>query len=426
MVLSTGARLGPYEVLGALGAGGMGEVYRARDTRIDREVALKVLPSSYAADAGSSAALRARGARGGALSHPNLLVLFDVGTHEGSPYLVSELLEGDTLRERPGPGAVARPQGRGLRGADRQGPRRGARAGDRPPRPEAREHLRDPRRAGEDPRLRPGRGARPTEGAGESVETATSPTEPGALLGTLGYMSPEQVRGQAADHRADIFAFGAVLYEMLSGRRAFSGESPADTLAAILHKDPPELAATEVEAPAALDRILKRCLEKAPAERFQSARDLAFALESLSGSGLSLRGIAAAEPARPPARRAVLLAGGLLGLVALALAAAYLGRHAAPTPGGGADLSAADLPPGRPSRSAVRPRRERLLQRALEWRRRRRVLHPTRQPRGAHDGPGRREAPLGLLLGRARPGARGEQRRGGHPRAPVLPRGGAA
>ena len=338
MVLSTGARLGPYEVLGALGAGGMGEVYRVRDTRIDREVALKILPSSYAADPDRMRRFQQEARTVGGLSHPNLLVLFDVGTHEGSPYLVSELLEGDTLRGVLGRGPLnarkavdyAAQIAKGLAAAHEQG------IVHRDLKPENIFVTRDGRVKILDFGL--ARVRQPTGGAGESVETATSPTEPGALLGTLGYMSPEQVRGQAADHRADVFAFGAVLYEMLSGRRAFSGQSPADTLAAILHKDPPELAATEVEAPAALDRILKRCLEKAPAERFQSARDLAFALESLSGSGLSLRGIAAAEPARPPARRAVLLAGGLLGLVALAFAATYLGRHAALTPGGGADL----------------------------------------------------------------------------------------
>ncbi len=262
----------------------MGEVYRARDTRIGRDVALKVLPESYASDPDRLRRFEHEARTVGALSHPNLLVLFDVGTHDGAPYLVSELLEGTTLRELLGRGRLAVRKAvdygaqvaRGLAAAHDQGiVHRDLKPENLLVTPDGRVKILDF-----------GLARVLTPEAGSDVSVATrSETEPGVVLGTRGYMAPEQVRGHRADHRADIFAFGAVLYEMLTGRRAFSGATPADTLAAILHAEPPELSGTGLAVPPGLERSLKRCLEKSPTERFQSARDLAFALESLSGSG---------------------------------------------------------------------------------------------------------------------------------------------
>ena len=326
MSLAVGVRLGPYEVVGALGAGGMGEVYRARDTRIGREVAVKVLPASYADDADRLRRFEQEARTVGALNHPNLLVLFDVGSHEGAPYLVSELLEGSTLRRALGHAplgvrkaiAYGAQVARGLAAAHEKG------IVHRDLKPENLFVTEDGRVKILDFGL--ARVTRASQEAGASLETATSPTDPGVLLGTLGYMSPEQVRGQAADHRADIFAFGAVLYEMLSGRRAFSGETAADTLTAILHKEPAELAKPGQEFPASLDRILRRCLEKNAAVRFQSAQDLAFALEALSGTSISAPVLSPV----PRWRRSLATPALAVGLLAAAALGLLVGRRSAP------------------------------------------------------------------------------------------------
>jgi Tol biopolymer transport system component len=322
MSLAAGLRLGPYEILGLLGAGGMGEVYRARDTRIGREVAVKLLPAAYADDADRLRRFEQEARTVGALNHPNLLVLFDVGTHEDSPYLVSELLAGSTLR-----GLLAQTTptvrkaidygaqiARGLAAAHAKGiVHRDLKPENLFVTPEGRVKILDFGLA------RVTEGPRPVE---SSVATATSPTGAGTVLGTVGYMSPEQARGQPLDHRADIFAFGAVLYEMLAGQRAFQGATAADTLIAILQREPPELPGLGKDVPPALDRIMRRCLEKAAAERFQSAHDLAFALEALSGSAISAPVVASAGPLRiRPGALAALLLLGLLLPPALALLA---------------------------------------------------------------------------------------------------------
>ena len=294
-MLSPGDRLGPYEVLSPLGAGGMGEVYRARDPRLGREVAVKVIRDGGEASPERRRRFEDEARAVATLSHPNVLTVHDVGVHEGQPYLVLELLEGETLRSSlrrttltPRRALeVAIDVGRGLEAAHA----RGLVHRDLKP-----ENV-----------FLQGNGAakildfglaRLTGGDAGPVAGATAtPTVPGAIVGTVGYMSPEQVRGLAADARSDIFALGAVLYEMLAGRRAFSGRTPADTLAAVIASDPPPLASGSGPLPPGIERVVRRCLAKEPEERFHSAHDLALALESL----LERTGLAAfPDPDRGP------------------------------------------------------------------------------------------------------------------------------
>ncbi len=282
--VDAGATLGPYTVLEPLGAGGMGEVYRALDTRLQRQVAVKVLPSSLAGDAEFLRRFEQEARSIGALSHPNVLAVFDVGSHNGVPYLVTELLEGETLRARLRGGALPPSKAleigiqitRGLAAAHDRG------LIHRDLKPENVFVTND----GQVKLLDFGLAKLSREAQGEagSSELATAPaaTAPGTVMGTMGYMAPEQLRGQPVDQRADIFAFGAVLYEMLTGRRAFVGDTAADTITAILREDPPELSALCRNLPPGLERIVRRCLEKQPEERFQSARDVGFALEGLA------------------------------------------------------------------------------------------------------------------------------------------------
>jgi len=287
MSLAAGARLGPYEIVAPLGAGGMGEVYRARDTKLGRDVAVKVLPAELA-DHPEALARFEREARAVAqLSHPNILAIHDFGRHGETAYAVMELLEGETLRARLEHGALgarkavelAAQIAEGLAAAHEKGiVHRDLKPENVFVTHEGRAKLLDfglAKRTG------------PASGPGLDLLAATQHTGAGTVLGTVGYMSPEQVRGEAADHRSDIFSFGAVLYEMLAGRRAFSRETAAESMTAILKDDPPEIGSTASGPPPALQRIVQHCLEKKPGERFQSARDIAFALHSLSGSAVA-------------------------------------------------------------------------------------------------------------------------------------------
>ena len=291
MSLPNGAKLGPYEILAPLGAGGMGEVYRARDTRLGREVAVKVLPASLSADPERLRRFDQEARAAGALNHPNILVIYDIGTQDGSAYLVSELLEGETLSERLRGGAlpprkaldIAVQTARGIAAAHAKGiTHRDLKPANLFITSDGRVKILD-------------FGLAKLERAslaGESSQTldtlatqALPETQAGTLLGTVGYMSPEQVRGKPADARSDLFSLGAILYEMLAGTRAFPGDSAVEIMNAILKEDPPEIPpAPNRNIPPALERVIRRCLEKSPEERFQSASDLAFAIGALSTS----------------------------------------------------------------------------------------------------------------------------------------------
>ncbi len=286
MTIATGTRLGPYEIIAPLGAGGMGEVYRARDTRLGRDVAVKVLPSSYSDDKERLQRFEQEACAAGALNHPNILVIHHIDTYEGSPYIVSELLEGETLRDRLHGGALPQRKAidyslqvaHGLAAAHQKG------IAHRDLKPENIFITNDGRVKILDFGLAKLTGSGDADQSQTDIPTRRVNTDPGLVMGTVGYMSPEQLRGKPTDHRSDIFSFGAILYEMLSGKRAFRGESKAETMSAILREDPSELSETHKTINPALERVVQHCLEKNPEERFHSASDLAFAIQALSGS----------------------------------------------------------------------------------------------------------------------------------------------
>src|SRR5215813_2836522 len=283
MTLIAGSRLGPYEILSPLGAGGMGEVYRAKDPRLGREVAIKVLPSSISTDSDRLKRFEQEARAAGVLNHPNITAVHDFGEHGGAPYIVTELLEGETLRSRMSTGPIpvrkaldwAVQLAKGLAAAHEKG------IVHRDLKPENVFLTKDGRVKILDFGLAKLKPEGPEKGQTD-MRTVSGATEPGVVLGTMGYMSPEQVRGKAADKRSDLFSFGTILYEMLSGHRAFRGDTAADTITAILTKEPPDLSQTNKDIHPGLDRIVRHCLEKNPEERFESARDVAFDLENLS------------------------------------------------------------------------------------------------------------------------------------------------
>jgi len=285
-LLNSGTKLGPYEIVSPLGAGGMGEVYRARDARLSRDVAIKVLPAAFSRDPERLRRFEQEARATAALNHTNILAIFDIGTHEGSLYVVTELLEGETLRQRIQSGPVpvrkatdyALQIARGLAAAHDQG------ITHRDLKPENVFLTKDGRIKILDFGLAKLTQPEKTT-SGADTPTLALQTEPGLVLGTVGYMSPEQVRGKNADPRSDIFSLGAILYEMVSGKRAFHGDTAADTMSAILKAEPLPLTETQPNVPPGLARIVEHCLEKDAGNRFQSARDVAFALEAFSGSG---------------------------------------------------------------------------------------------------------------------------------------------
>ncbi|HZE88868.1 MAG TPA: protein kinase [Verrucomicrobiae bacterium] len=336
MPIQPGTRLGPYEVLAPIGAGGMGEVYRARDTRLGRDVAVKALPEHLASSPEARERFEREAKAISSLNHPNICTLHDVGTEGATGYLVMELLEGETLMSRlargPMPRDEALPIAAQIADALDKAHRKGIVHRDLKPgnvmltKSGAKvldfgvAKLRD-----ETSPARPGIGMLPT-----AAPTRTTPlTSHGAILGTMQYMAPEQLEGKAVDHRADIFSFGALLYEMLSGKRAFDGSSQASVIAAILERAPRPLSELVAPGSPALDRLLKRCLAKDPDDRWQSALDIRSEIEWIAaGSGAVATGtgsLPAPSAAARPARRASRVAAAAVALAAGAGAIFALG-----------------------------------------------------------------------------------------------------
>ena len=332
MTLSPGTRLGPYEVSSLLGSGGMGAVYRAWDARLGRDVAVKVLPAGALADAEAVQRFEREAKAVGALNHPAVVAVFDVGDHDGLHYVVSELLEGENLRKRLNGSSlpVRKALDYAIQIAHGLAAAHDKRIVHRDLKPENLFVTRD----GQVKILDFGLAKRAPTGVDGydstgSLADYTHLTDPGTVMGTIGYMAPEQLQGCAPDVRSDIFSYGAVLYEMLAGRRAFRGESPGETMTAILKQDPTELSQIRPEVTPGLERIVARCLEKRPEERFQSARDVAFAFEALSaGSGTGRPFVAPSRRWRRRATRSVALI-----VVLGSLGGAFLtGRLTAPHP----------------------------------------------------------------------------------------------
>jgi Tol biopolymer transport system component len=330
MPLEPASRLGPYEILGLLGQGGMGEVYRARDPKLHREVAIKILPAGVSNDPDRRARFESEARAIAALSHANVLAVHEFGAHEGHLFVVMELLEGRTLRELLTAGPlpvrkaidIATQIARGLAAAHQKN------LIHRDLKPENVFVLPDGQAKILDFGL--ARSMAPPAPGG-TAETIAA-TDPGTVLGTVGYMAPEQVRGGAVDARADLFALGAVLFEMLAGRRAFQRDTAAETMTAVLREEPPDLTASRADLPPALDRIVQHALEKDPQARFQTASDVVFALTSLSGSSAASSGAlkAVQAPGVGSGRRVAVVAAGSALIAIAAVAGWWTGRGSQP------------------------------------------------------------------------------------------------
>ena len=332
--IEVGTTLSHYRITAKIGEGGMGEVYRARDIQLNRDVAVKVLPSAVSGNSDRLRRFELEAQSTSELNHPNILTIFDIGTHNGTSFIVSELLEGETLRDHLQTTALAPRRAteyavqiaRGLAAAHERG------VVHRDLKPDNIFITTDGRVKILDFGL--AKLVEPTDQSETptNVPTRKVGTEPGAVMGTVGYMSPEQAAGRRVDHRADIFSFGAVLYEMLSGVRAFHGDTAIETLNAILKEDPQEFSAitTRVISPA-LESVVWHCLEKKPERRFQSASDAAFALEALSGrSNSSSATVISSAPGVGRISRERLIWIGISSLLLLstaALAFSYFFRH---------------------------------------------------------------------------------------------------
>jgi eukaryotic-like serine/threonine-protein kinase len=327
-MVGTGTQLGPYKILGSLGAGGMGEVYRAQDGRLGRDVALKVLHEQFAHDPDRLMRFEREARAVAGLTHPNILVLHDFGTEKGLTFAVTELLEGESLRQRLAHAALPWRKAVELAVAIAEGLAAAHAKGivHRDLKPDNVFVTADERVKILDFGLaKLIDEARPVEAAETQGSTLT---KTGTILGTAPYMSPEQLRCQAVDARTDIFSFGCMLYEMVAGKRPFSGRTYADIVGAILHSNPQNLAEAGIKVPAELERVIGRCLEKNPEARFHSARDLAFALR---GIGLSSGEVAPAPAPAVRSRSHVIWAASALALAGLGLAIAFWAKGAVPT-----------------------------------------------------------------------------------------------
>ena len=331
MALAPGTILGQYEIRSPLGAGGMGEVYRAHDTRLDREVAIKVLPESLTTDPDRLRRFEQEARAAAALNHPNILAVYQMATHDGVSYMVTELLDGETLRERLRRGPIplrkaidyAGQIAHGLAAAHDKG------IVHRDLKPENLFITKDGRVKILDFGL--AKLTQPTDSS-ELDATVAQGTEPGMVMGTAGYMSPEQVRGKTADHRSDIFAFGTILYEMVTGKQTFRKPTSAETMTAILNEDPPSISQVTAATPPGLQRVVHRCLEKSPEQRFQSASDMAFALEALSDTGTTTSTGGHPSISEPTSRRGIAIAGAALVILLAVGALAYFWMRPAPVP----------------------------------------------------------------------------------------------
>ncbi|MBS1792127.1 MAG: serine/threonine-protein kinase [Acidobacteria bacterium] len=330
-----GKKLGPYQVLALIGAGGMGEVYQARDARLNRDVAIKVLPASFAKDADRLRRFEQEARATSALNHPNILTIFDIGAASpelgGAPYIVAELLEGEELRAQLQQGALSQRRvidyaqqiARGLAAAHERG------IVHRDLKPENLFVMKDGRVKILDFGLAKLKSSFIGGAIDTDAPTQRKLTDPGTVLGTVAYMSPEQVRGEEADQRADIFALGVILYEMLAGQRAFTGNSTVEVMNAILKEEPPELSEITAKVSSQLARIVQRCLEKRAPQRFQSASDLGFALEALSSASDSSAANAFDSTLSKRVdwnARIWMMTTGVLALIALVLGVAWLNR----------------------------------------------------------------------------------------------------
>ncbi|MGA8808875.1 MAG: serine/threonine-protein kinase, partial [Thermoanaerobaculia bacterium] len=328
MTISSGTKLGSFVIVSRIGAGGMGEVWRAKDAKIGRDVAIKVLPASLVADADRLQRFEQEARAAGTLNHPNLVTIYELGTHDGAPFIAMELLEGETLRDKLDRGAIPARKSidyavqiaNGLAAAHEKG------IVHRDLKPENIFTMPDGRIKILDFGL--AKLTAPADAPDDA--TAKRGTAPGTVMGTAGYMSPEQVLALEVDHRSDIFSFGAILYEMLSGHRAFRRDSSVETMNAILKEDPPELSVSGAQVSPAIDRIIRRCLEKNRTERIQNARDLAFALDGLSGTSATQSHPAGATS--KSSRRTLLAAGAAAALLAVMVALFLAGRWSRPEP----------------------------------------------------------------------------------------------
>src|ERR1700730_15299383 len=311
--------IGHYRVIEKIGAGAMGEVFRARDERLGRDVALKLIRPASSANPDHLRRFELEARAAAALNHPNIVAIYDVGFNEGSPYIVCELLQGKTLRKRLAEGALTLRLAadyslqivQGLIAAhDRRIIHRDLKPENLFVTTEGRIKILD---------FGVAKLQSAPEGSDRPVEDLTTVTKSGTVIGTVAYMSPEQLRGKAVDHRSDIFSIGAILYEMLTGRRAFRGETEVDTITAVLREDPPEVNLEEASVPVSFQQVVRHCLEKEPENRFQSARDLAFALETLANAS----GVARFKAPRPRARIVPWALAGVLLVATLLL----LGEH---------------------------------------------------------------------------------------------------
>ena len=314
--IASGTRLGPYEIQTLIGSGGMGEVYRARDSRLNRDVAVKVLPDAFAGDQDRLRRFELEARATGQLNHPNIVAIYDLGTSDGNggvPYIVTELLEGQNLRAVVANGPIpprraveyAIQMAAGLTAAHAKG------IAHRDLKPENLFITKDGHLKildfGLAKLLHPGGLGLPAKDKTASIQAGLTMT--GTIMGTASYMAPEQIREQPTDHRADIFSLGAILYEMLKGNRAFDGETPMDRMTAILHSEPPELPQAVEDAIPGVGKVIRRALEKRSEDRFESAREMSFAL-SLVTERIVARADATAAPtgtAKTPTRRAATL-----------------------------------------------------------------------------------------------------------------------